>query len=74
MDAKGLLPPGLTEQALREIANRLDVADRLDDLMREYFDQIIEMAAQEHCLSPEQIEELEERMAWDLTLLETKSA
>lgn len=73
----GTLPKEITNLIALEVSCECDkkdpdLAESIDDLMDEHFEQIIEVLAEKYELTEEQISELEERLSWTVCLTEAK--
>lgn len=70
-----MLPETITTQTVREASDEVHESwlEAIDACTDRYFDEIVDILARKHNLTDEQIEELEERLCWNVELLPKQS-
>lgn len=66
-----MLPETITTQTVRETADTVDESyiEAFEDDMCDYMEEIVSILAKKHSLNETQIEELFDRLCWNLELL-----
>ncbi len=69
-----MLPDAITSELVNDTADRIDLGDHLEDRLADYLSTLADTLGEQLGLTEEQVEELEERLAWQVVLLPPQPA